>query len=224
MPRRSAFVRRRLLRRRPIRRYRRRGVKRTNLGNAGVHYFRRRYVVANITSSTSAVGVQTNAAGVLSFSMSSLPSASEFTALFDQYKIMKVKLDFIPFGDTVNLPVSTMSGSSSLVSPGGPLITAVDYDDANAPAQASDLLQYQYSKVTPVPRRHKMTLRPKFATEVYRSGVSTGYGARSGWLDCANSDIPHYGVKYWMNAPSNSSTSFSYQVWAEMTIACKGVI
>lgn len=223
MPR--AYIRRRLLRRRPIRRrFRKAGAKRTNLSNAGIHYFRRRYVVANITSSTSAVGVQTNAAGAMTFSMAGLPNATEFTALFDQYKIMKVKLDFIPFGDTVNLPISTMTGTTALTSPGGPLITAIDYDDNLIPGAASDLLQYQASKVTPVPKRLKMSLRPKFATEVYRSGIATGYGARSGWLDCANSDIPHYGVKYWMNAPSASSSSFSYQVWAEVTIACKGVI
>ena len=223
MPR--AYIRRRLLRRRPLRRrYRKAGAKRTNLSNRGVHYFRRRYVVANITSSTSAAGVQTNAAGALTFSLSSLPNASEFQSLFDEYKLMKVKLDFIPFGSEVNLPISSMSGSTSLVSPGGPLITAIDYDDNNTPAAAADLLQYQASKVTPVPKRLKMSLSPKFATEVYRSGLTTGYGARKGWLDCANSDIPHYGVKYWMNAPSALSSSFSYQVWAEVTIAVKGVI
>lgn len=225
MPR--AYIRRRLLRRKPIRRRFQRGrvaTKRTNLSGLGLHYFRRRYVVANITSSTSSVGVQTNAAGALSFAMSSLPNASEFTALFDAYKIVKVKLDFIPFGDNVNMPLDAMSNSTSLMSPGGPLITAIDYDDANTPGAATDLLQYQASKVTPVPRRLKMSLRPKFATEVYRSGTSTGYGARSGWLDCANSDIPHYGVKYWMNAPSAYSSSFTYQVWADVTIAVKGVI
>lgn len=222
MPGRRAYIRRRLLRRRPIRRMRK-SAKRTNLGNAGVHYFKRRYVVANITASTSAGGLQSNAAGALSFNLASLPNATEFTNLFDQYKIMKVKLDFIPFGDTVNLPISTMSGSTSLVSPGGPLITAIDYDDNTTPGAASDLLQYQNSKVTPVPRRLKMSLRPKFATEVYRSATTTGYGARSGWLDTDYANIPHYGVKYYMNAPSAVSSSFSYQVWAEMVIAVKGV-
>lgn len=222
MPR--AYIRRRLLRRRPIRRrFRKAGAKRTNLSGLGLHYFRRRYVVANITSSTSALGVQTNAAGALTFALSSLPNASEFTSLFDSYKIMKVKLDWIPFGDTVNLPMNTMGGSSSLMSPGGPLITAIDYDDANTPGTASDLLQYQASKVTPVPRRLKMSLRPKHATEVF-SGIGSGYGPRTGWLDCGYSSIPHYGVKYYLNAPSASSASFTYQVWAEVTIACKGVI
>lgn len=219
---RRAYVRRRILRRRP-----RRALalaKRVNLSGAGVHYFRRRYVVANITSTTSGAGVQSNAAGAMSFSLSGLPNASEFTALFDQYKIMKVKLDFIPFGDNVNLPISTMSGANALVSPGGPLITAIDYDDSNVPTAASDLLQYQASRVVPVPKRLKMTLRPKFAIEVYRSTVATGYGARSGWLDCANPDIPHYGVKYYMNAPSALNSSMTYQVWATVFIGCKGVI
>lgn len=222
MPR--AYIRRRLLRRRPIRRRHRAIAKRTNLSIGGLHYFRRRYVVANIVATTSGAGVQSNAAGAMSFALSSLPNATEFTALFDQYKIMKVKLDFIPFGDNVNLPISTMSGANGLVSPGGPLVTAIDYDDNNVPGTAADLIQYQASRVTPIPKRLKMTLRPKFATEVYRSAIATGYGARTGWLDCANSDIPHYGVKYYMNAPSALNSSFSYQVWAEVYIAVKNVI
>lgn len=223
MPR--AYIRRRLLRRRPIRRRFQRGraiVKKTNLSGLGLHYFKRRYVVANITASTSAVGIQTNAAGALTFSLSALPNSSEFTSLFDAYKVMKVSLDWLPFGDSVNLPISTMTGTSSLMFPGGPLITVVDYDDAGTPAAASDLLQYQTAKVTPVPRRHKMSLRPKFAIDV-NNGMSTGYGPRSGWLDTAYPGIPHYGVKYYLNAPSASSSSFTYQVWATVTIACKGV-
>lgn len=217
--------RRRINRRKPINRRRKAAlVKKVNTGRAGVHYFTRRYVVANITASTSAIGVQSPAAGALAFNMAALPNASEFTALFDQYKLMNVKLDFVPFGDTVNLPINTMTGTSGVLSPGGPLILAVDYDDNTTPADAASLLQYQHSKIVPIPRRHRMTIRPKFATEVYRSAVSTAYGARTGWLDCAASDVPHYGVKYYMNAPSASSSSYTYQVWANVTIACKGVL
>lgn len=216
--------RRRKVARRPRRRIgRRSGGKRTNLSGVGLHYFKRRYVVANITGSTSGAGVRTDAAGAMSFSLNALPNSSEFTSLFDQYKIMKVKLRFIPFGDNVNLPISTMTGTSSLMSPGGPLITAIDYDDTTAPTSAADLLQYQASRVTPVPKPLSMTIRPKFAAEIYRSGLATGYGARSGWLDTANADVPHYGIKYWMNSPSALSSSFTYQVWAEVYLALKGV-
>lgn len=216
---------RRINRRKPVVRRRKMAlVKRINTSRSGIHYFTRRYVVANITASTTGLGVQNPASGALSFNLAALPNASEFTALFDQYKLMNVKLDFVPFGDTVNLPISTMTGTSSVLSPGGPLILAVDYDDNTTPADAASLLQYQNSKVVPIPRRHRMTIRPKFATEVYRSGVSTGYGARTGWLDCANSDVPHYGVKYYMNAPSANSSSYTYQVWANVTIAVKGVL
>ena len=223
MPRYARRIYRRVRKaKRSQRRMKTRAAKRINRSAAGVHYFKRKFVVANITASTSGAGVQTNARGALTFALSSLPSASEFTALFDQYKITGVKLDFIPFGDTVNVPI-TGSGTTSLMSPGGPLILAADYDDDSTPAAASNLLEYQACKVIPVPRRHRMYIKPKFATEIY-NGVTTGYGARSGWLDCANSGVTHYGVKYWMNAPSALSSSYSYQVWATMYFACKGVI
>lgn len=215
--------RRRKVVRRPRRRVRRAGAKRTNLSGNGLHYFKRRYVVANITATTSGAGIRSDAAGAMSFNLNSLPNSSEFTTLFDQYKIMKVRLRFIPFGDSVNLPISTMSGSNGLVSPGGPLVTAIDYDDSVVPGSAADLLQYQASRVTPIPKPLSMTIKPKFATEVYRSAIATGYGARSGWLDTTNSDVPHYGVKYYMNAPSALSSSFTYQVWAEVYLALKGV-
>lgn len=224
MPRARRYNRKRSRMTRRKTRRNRKSAKRVNRSASGVHYFKRKVILANITASTNAVGVQTPATGALSFSLSSLPNASEFTSLFDQYKITGVKLDFIPFGDSVNLPLASMSGSSSVMSPGGPLILAVDYDDNTTPAVASQLLEYQTCKVIPIPRRHRMYIRPKFATEVYRSGVASGYGARSGWLDCSNSDVPHYGVKYYMNAPSAFSSSFNYQVWATMYFSVKGVI
>lgn len=215
--------RRRKVVRRPRRRVRRAGAKRTNLSGTGLHYFKRRYVVANVTASTSGAGIRSDAAGAMSFNLNSLPNSSEFSALFDEYKIMKVSLKWVPFGDSVDMPIATMTGTSSLLSPGGPLITVVDYDDNTAPTAAADLLQYQTSKVTPIPKPLSMTIRPKFATEVYRSGLSTAYGARTGWLDTDSADVPHYGVKYYMNAPSALNSSYTYQVWADVTLALKGV-
>lgn len=210
-----------LLKRKP---YRRRGnmVKRVNRSASGVHYFKRRVLIANIVASTSALGVPSPAAGALTFNLASLPSASEFTALFDQYKITGVKLDFIPLGDTINLPLTSMTGTTGALSPGGPLILATDYDDASTPGSSAQLLEYQASKVIPIPRRHRMYIKPRIAVEI-NNGITTGYGARTGWVDSSYSSVAHYGVKYWMNAPSVSSASYTYQVWGTYYISCKGV-
>lgn len=215
-------ARRMLLKRKPYNRRRANVVKRVNRSAAGVHYFKRKLLLTNITASTSALGVPTPAAGTMTFNFSSLPSASEFTSLFDEYKLTGVKLDFLPLGDTINLPITSMTGTTGAFSPGGPLILAVDYDDSATPGSAAQLLEYQTSKVIPIPRRHRMYIRPKLAVDI-NQGITTAYGARTGWVDTANASVPHYGVKYWMNAPSATSASYTYQVWATYYFACKGV-
>jgi hypothetical protein len=55
------------------------------------------------------------------FTLSALSDSTEFTALFDQYRIMQVRMEFTPlFTDT----------SATVAYP--PLYSAIDYDDANS--------------------------------------------------------------------------------------------
>lgn len=205
-------------RRKPAYRRKRMMKSRTRLLGSTVYSFKRRVVLGNISASCNGAGVGTPAAYGRSFALSDLVNYTEFTALFDQYKITGVKLDFIPFADNVSWEVASLANLTA--TPGGPLLIAPDHDDATPPADANEMLQRQDTKVLPVGRRHRMFIKPKYNVATYSGG---GVRPASGWLDAGSVGVPHYGVKAWMAAPNVPNSNFTYQVWATYYIKCKGV-
>lgn len=160
----------------------------------GVHHFKRSvFYSGGISGST--LG---DTYGALQFNLSAVPAYTEYTALFDMYRINKVKVTFMPRGNSEDL-----GSTAGMVK----FFTVLDYDDADAPTNLTDLLQYENLKTTRVTRDHSRVLAPRFASEVYQSAVSTGYSARRGWLDCDNPSIQHFGLKWcWQQLPAGAQT------------------
>jgi len=170
--------------------------------------FVRHYYIGTINSAA-AVPVFGSIATALSF----LPNSSEFTNLFDEYKITKLQLSFTPIKIQNNVDVAYTVPD---------FLTFVDKDDSAIPISINEFLQSPGMRLSTANRRHYQTLIPKFAATVYNTAITSGYGSRTGWLDCANPDIPHYGLKYYMG-PSAIASAFSMQVFAKVTLLCRGV-
>jgi len=82
--------------------------------------------------------------GVLTFKLSDLPNANEFTALYDLYKIDKVNVEIIPaFNSSVYIQASNPQGSSTApYNNVVPMIhTVIDYNDATHPTDINTILQ-----------------------------------------------------------------------------------
>jgi hypothetical protein len=133
---------------------------------------------------TPSVTVETD--GTYAFSLGSLPDYTEFTALFDTYRIVGVRLCFYPlFTDT----------SATVAYP--PLHTVIDYDD-NASLAIAQLNEYDSLQVVQTGQFFERSLTPRMALAAY-SGVFTSFATRSKqWCDCASPNITHYGLKYGM--------------------------
>lgn len=124
-----------------------------------------------------------------SFSMNQIPDFSEFTTLYDAYTIDKVTMKFVLFNNTAEKYPT--------------LLLAPDYDDAASPAAEADLLTMEGCKVlpfTPTKREHTITVHPRVAQTLFRTGVTSSYGwGKSGQIvDIATTDTPHYGVRHWL--------------------------
>jgi len=152
--------------------------------------------------------------GGFSTQFSDLPSASTWSSLFDRYCIHGAKVEFRPYSN------QSWTGVTSI----GTLHTAIDFDDATAPATIAAVERYgTYAGCTgnqPLVRHFK----PRVATAVYRTGVSSGYAesATDVWLDMATTDIPHYGVKYALETTSTSAM-FTYQVFVTLDVEVAGL-
>lgn len=205
-----AYRRKTTMRRRP-RRTRVRRRTRRSLRTLKVYHFKRTVQLASIT------GGLAQQFGALTFQLDDLPNYTEFTNLFDDYRINAVSLKFIP-----NRNSSDFAGG---VAPPGisNFYTVFDYNDATVPGAVNDLMQYPNLKITQSSRMLTRTLRPASLDVVSAGGTTASVNPKwKQWLSTASPDVNHYGLKYCLDAFS-AANAVTYQVYATFYISCKSV-
>lgn len=182
-----------------------------------VHHFKRTAELIPIQGAT-ASGVPIDTLGSLVFSIGLVPNVSEFSQLYDMYKINGIKLKLVPAqtGSDLNAPATAQYMPD--------LWTVIDYDDGNTPTK-NDLLQYPGLKVTRGNQVHSRYFKPAVSAEIYRSAVTTSYAPKwKQWLDFAVTDVPHYGIKYFAHAASSAAgLPPAWRCYATFYFSCRGV-
>jgi hypothetical protein len=156
-------------------------------GNARVYRFAQYLPEATIsqTAITNAYYAGGNLA-VLTPSLTTLDQATSFQALFDQYRITKVTMQFRPLYSRQNfVPGSDIP----------PLIyTVVDYDDGAVPSSLATLREYQNITVHECDS-FVVAFRPRIAMAAYGGAFTSYANMGNTWIDCASSGVLHYGLK-----------------------------
>jgi hypothetical protein len=156
-------------------------------GLSRIHQFVRTGV-SNVSIGQNAAGLDTLAA--FKFRLSDLTNSTEFTNLFDEYRIVKVELTF-----RWDHAPATVGAALNLGVP--PFYTVVDYDDASTPAVITDLFQYESCKMWDLSKGPAVVVvHPKISTAAYGAGVFTSYTNTRSWVDNASPSVDHYGAKY----------------------------
>jgi len=223
------FTRRRLS-------FRRGGVSRamTRRGRERVYSFNRG--IDFITTSTGLVYT----GGTSNFAGFSLPAASnffafayapclndvvgdtDFTNLFDQYKIGRVTFKFrlVTNPDASNTQNTTASTNAANVFP--LLYLYPDHDDVIAPASVNEVRERASVKCSVLKPNSfvKYSIRPTTITPI-TSGVIRN---KPQWLDINSAATPHYGLKGVL-CPQTGNVAQAYSVSVEIRISfvCKGV-
>lgn len=150
--------------------------------NIKVHSFTRTAVLAtpNMTATTTATG------GNISFSLSQVPNYTEWTNLFDSYKIKAVSIKIIP-----ELLTGTLNSGAINA---GSLWTAIDRNDLTNPASLNELLQYDTL------RRKRITGITTRYLKVNNFSSEDNVQEWNKWQSTANANITYYGLKYWQEA------------------------
>jgi len=153
---------------------------------AQVHKFKRTYQ-ANYQVADSFIHRGT------AFALNLLPNYTEFTALFDAYRIMRIDGLFIY--DANSAGVSSQVGYSPSYLPN--LLLVNDFDDGNALTAVTDYEQYESFRVVRLDQQHRITFIPQIAVGAYGGAVFTNYARQRGiWLDAASPAVEHYGIKF----------------------------
>lgn len=199
MPRRSY---RRRTTRRPRRSYRksrgsRRSYRKRSTGNK-IFSFKRKFEAAPIS-----VGTGVAVSAVYSISLGNVPTSTDFTNLFDMYRIKALKVTITP-----NVSVNNAAANDRWN-----LFSVLDYNDLSTitVAQAE---QYENCKRTINTRTHVRFFKPKVAiTEADVSGTSFIASYSPPWISCANTNIAHGFMKVISDVnPNGAAATFRVDV------------
>jgi len=180
-------------------------------GNTSVYKFIRIFNGPNFNQQAAVDSI--SSASIL---LSSLPNSSEFTNLFDQYRIDYVEVTFRP-----QYNMSTISSQSSQVNP--VLYTVIDYDDATNVAAVTDLQQYSNCKECRFDETCVRRFQPRIAQAVY-SGAFTSFGNTRGWVDCASAGVQWYGIKSGCSGGASGQTNLqSWTVQFKVALSFRNV-
>lgn len=137
--------------------------------------------------------------GAFLFRLSNVPNSSEFTALFDQYKINAISCTFYPQQTAVDTHIAPAVQNVRM-------FTAIDYNDSDPPLSIDTLRQYDNVEVNAVTEQFTVYIaNPKFAD-------TTG-ALRTGYINTSSPSTVHYGLKYAVDplAPGSTGT-YTYRV------------
>lgn len=158
--------------------------------------------------------------GALNFQLSHVTDSSHVVGLFDQYKLRKVVIEFVPRRTAfITVTPDTATDLSTSV----PMFaTAIDLDSDASPTAITDIREFSQNKETPADTYQKWVFAPAVLQEVYKTAISTGYGTKKNmWIDTNNADIPHRGIRYFMEAGGIKNGLYQYDIKTKYYIDCK---
>lgn len=165
--------------------------------------------------SASAFGTTTQFGLSANFQLQDVIESTDFTQLFDRYKIVGIKLKF--------MYQQTTSANSGVVSNVHPIMDmSFDGDDSDLPVSQTAVQVKGFSKTHLLNsnRPFKTYWTPRVDKVVYTSGISTAYTSeRSCWLDCNSPQVQHYGMKAWITSwPFDTNLIGTQPAYGELTI------
>lgn len=150
------------------------------------------------------------------FSLDQLTDATEFTYLFDQYRICGVQCKFIYSQNSGEQAAITSATTLPL------LYTIVDQDDGTQ-CSPTYMMEYMTVRINRLDRIVKRYVRPR-ANITNPEGI--GMATRGQWFDCDDSNVKYYGIK-WDIDPMEYGTSENLigklRVYFKYYIQCRTV-
>lgn len=129
--------------------------------------------------------------GVFNFSLNDLPAYTEFTALFDLYKIDMIEIEWTP-EYTELTDAAPVSNAVNVF-----FNTAID-PAGNTPTSVDDVLQYRSLHSTAVTKSHKRSFVPAY--------LADGAMPVSSYITCASPSLNLYGLVYGIPATGVAMT------------------
>lgn len=140
--------------------------------------------------------------GSIQFRLNAVADYADLTQLFDRYKITGVKVKMLY---QQNIADAQSVGALPV------MWFAQDFDDSVVPTSSTDVQVKQYAKTRILNgnREFSVFIRPRLS-KVLAADALAGAGASSErpcFVDCAYPQVPHYGLKFWIDGWHQGSPS-----------------
>lgn len=183
--------------------------------NSNLTSLKRRYYVGQWLPTVSTGWNSTN----YSFRLNNIPSYTEFTALFEQYRINAVKLTFIPewIGGLDQNNAYMASGGSTPYISSPRIYTVIDKDGDPQISTENLMLENSGARLIQAPHRPFSVYVRKPCAQ-FEVGTSLGFSGAapkpSPWLDCDNYGVNHFGIGIGAQVNGSATASMPYRVVA----------
>lgn len=180
----------------------------------------------SIPNATTGLYEQHNGFGY-TYQLNDVINPTDFTTLFDQYRIRGVATIITPTFQVGNMGPPT---AGNLVYEGCDVQWMIDLDDATTPTTVTEMSERAAHRKRLVGDKPlSMFLRPRALTNIYNGTLPAdahGLSRRSEWIDMSNSQVPHYGLKVfitcWANhQPIPPEPPMSFKVVHRYYIECR---
>ena len=149
------------------------------------------------------VGAASTAQG-FNFSLTDVPNYSDFTNLYDQYKICAVHVKFYP-SQTQTITLNTLERANACAR----FLSAIDLNDSTAPLTADEVRQYETCEVTSILETHERFIKhPLYQNS---SGQNTG-----DWVATSSPSLNWNGLKIFIEPCNATGTSTTLTYHLEM--------
>lgn len=169
-------------------------------------------IIRSVTS-TATIGSGTNSGMGFSFSLSVLPSVTDFNSLFDMYRIVGVRVLVNPRFNSAEI-----GGAADQSWP--VCLLWYDEDDSTAPTNINSGLVRSNARRLDLTRSTEFWITPKVAVGV--SGPSSGFTVlrKPLWINMSQTDVTHNGLKLaWQSggtAGTNNYIDFTFHYYIQL--------
>lgn len=156
----------------------------------------------------------------LTIKLNEVPNYTDFTSLFDSYKITHAQFKFTPHFNVGQVPLGPQNTQVAR------LVTVIDQDDDTNLTGMSQALQYSSLEESMLDRERIRNFKPRVSIQTYRTSTSTGYNTPDDaiWVDAAQTDVPHYcGKGLICDTTASSDNPRTLTIMCTIWITCKGV-
>jgi len=150
-----------------------------------------------------------NSFSTFNLALSALSGYTNYTALFDQYKVEQIEAWLEP----VAAQGTTVFGF---------MASCVDLDDANIPSTIASVQDHQSALVGMGAAGRRHCWRPHMAVATF-SGAFTSYANEvAGWIDSASPNVQHFGLKI-ACAPTPVAIGYNLTIRAVVSFRAPGI-